>query len=44
MGVGRQPARVLARAQVATAALGPVAERVREVVERIAAAIDPALA
>jgi spoIIIJ-associated protein len=44
MGVGRQPARVLARAQLATAALGPVAERVREVVERIAAAIDPALA
>jgi spoIIIJ-associated protein len=44
MGVGRQPARVVARAQVATAALGPVAERVREVVERIAAAIDPALA
>jgi spoIIIJ-associated protein len=44
MGVGRQPARVVARAQVAAVALGPVAERVREVVERIAAAIDPELA
>ena len=44
MGVGRQPARVLARAQVAAAGLGPVAERVREVVEHIAAAIDPELA
>jgi spoIIIJ-associated protein len=44
MGVGRQPARVLARAQVAAVALGPVAERVREVVERIASAIDPELA
>jgi spoIIIJ-associated protein len=44
MGVGRQPARVVARAQVATVALGPVAQRVRDVVERIAAAIDPALA
>jgi spoIIIJ-associated protein len=44
MGVGRQPARVLARAQVAAVALGPIAERVRQVVERIAAAIDPALA
>jgi spoIIIJ-associated protein len=43
MGVGRQPARVLARAQVAAVALGPVAERVRAVVERIAGAIDPAL-
>lgn len=43
MGVGRQPARVLARAQVAAVALGPIAERVREVVERIAGAIDPAL-
>jgi spoIIIJ-associated protein len=43
MGVGRQPARVLARAQVAAVALGPVAERVRDVVERIAGAIDPAL-
>ena len=31
MGVGRQPARVLARAQVAAVALGPVAERVRDV-------------
>jgi spoIIIJ-associated protein len=44
MGVGRKPARVLARAQVAAVTLGPVAERVREVVERIAAAIDPELA
>jgi len=44
MGVGRQPARVVARARVAAAALGPVAERVRDVVERIAAAIDPELA
>jgi spoIIIJ-associated protein len=43
MGVGRQPARVLARAQVAAVALGPVAERVRAVVERIASAIDPEL-
>jgi spoIIIJ-associated protein len=43
MGVGRQPARVLARARVAAVALGPIAERVREVVERIAGAIDPAL-
>ena len=43
MGVGRQPARVLARAQVAAVALGPVGERVRDVVERIAAAIDPEL-
>jgi spoIIIJ-associated protein len=43
MGVGRQPARVVARAQVATVALGAVAERVRDVVERIASAIDPAL-
>jgi spoIIIJ-associated protein len=43
MGVGRQPARVVARAQVAAAELGPVAERVRDVVERIAASIDPAL-
>ena len=43
MGVGRQPARVVARAQVAAVALGPVAERVRDVVERIAGAIDPAL-
>jgi spoIIIJ-associated protein len=43
MGVGRQPARVLARAQVAAVALGPVAERVRDVVERIASAIDPEL-
>ena len=43
MGVGRQPARVVARAQVAAVALGPVGERVRDVVERIAAAIDPAL-
>ena len=43
MGVGRQPARVLARAQVAAVALGPVGERVRDVVERIATAIDPAL-
>jgi spoIIIJ-associated protein len=43
MGVGRQPARVVARAQVAALALGPVGERVREVVERIARAIDPAL-
>jgi spoIIIJ-associated protein len=43
MGVGRQPARVIARAQVAAVALGPVAERVRDVVERIASAIDPAL-
>jgi spoIIIJ-associated protein len=43
MGVGRQPARVVARAQVAAMALGPVAERVRDVVERIAGAIDPAL-
>ena len=44
MGVGRQPARVLARAQVSAVALGPVAERVRDVVEHIAAAIDPELA
>jgi spoIIIJ-associated protein len=43
MGVGRQPARVLARAQVAAVALGPIGERVRDVVERIAAAIDPEL-
>jgi spoIIIJ-associated protein len=43
MGVGRQPARVLARAQVAAVALGPIAERVRDVVERIADAIDPQL-
>ena len=43
MGVGRQPARVLARARVAAVALGPIAERVRDVVERIAGAIDPAL-
>ena len=43
MGVGRQPARVLARAQVESAALGPIAERVRDVVERIAGAIDPEL-
>jgi spoIIIJ-associated protein len=43
MGVGRQPARVLARARVEAVALGPIAERVRQVVERIAAAIDPAL-
>ena len=43
MGVGRQPARVVARAQVAAVALGPVGERVRDVVERIAAAIDPEL-
>ena len=43
MGVGRQPARVVARAQVTAVALGPVAERVRDVVERIAGAIDPAL-
>jgi spoIIIJ-associated protein len=43
MGVGRQPARVLARAQVAAVALGPVGERVRAVVERIAGAIDPEL-
>jgi spoIIIJ-associated protein len=43
MGVGRQPARVLARAQVTAVALGPIAERVRDVVERIAGAIDPAL-
>ena len=43
MGVGRQPARVLARAQVAAVALGPVGERVRDVVERIAGAIDPEL-
>jgi spoIIIJ-associated protein len=43
MGVGRQPARVVARAQVEAVALGPVAERVRDVVERIAGAIDPAL-
>ena len=44
MGVGRQPARVLARARSRRPALGPVAERVRDVVERIAAAIDPELA
>jgi spoIIIJ-associated protein len=43
MGVGRQPARVLARAQVEAVALGPIAERVRDVVERIAGAIDPEL-
>jgi spoIIIJ-associated protein len=43
MGVGRLPARVLARAQVAAVALGPVGERVRDVVERIASAIDPEL-
>jgi spoIIIJ-associated protein len=43
MGVGRQPARVVARAQVAAVALGPVAQRVRDVVERIATAIDPEL-
>jgi spoIIIJ-associated protein len=43
MGVGRQPARVMARAQVAALALGQVGERVRDVVERIAGAIDPAL-
>jgi spoIIIJ-associated protein len=43
MGVGRQPARVVARVHVAAIALGPVGERVRDVVERIAAAIDPAL-
>jgi spoIIIJ-associated protein len=43
MGVGRQPARVLARAQVAAVALGPIGERVRDVVGRIAAAIDPEL-
>jgi spoIIIJ-associated protein len=43
MGVGRQPARVLARAQVAAVALGPIAERVRDVVERIAGAIDSEL-
>jgi spoIIIJ-associated protein len=43
MGVGRQPARVLARARVAAVALSPVAERVRGVVERIAGAIDPGL-
>jgi spoIIIJ-associated protein len=43
MGVGRQPARVVARAQVAVVALGPVGERVRDVVERIASAIDPEL-
>jgi spoIIIJ-associated protein len=43
MGVGRQPARVLARAHVAAVALGPIGERVRDVVERIAAAIDPEL-
>lgn len=44
MGVGRQPARVVARAQVAAVALSHVGERVRDVVEHIAAAIDPALA
>jgi spoIIIJ-associated protein len=43
MGVGRQPARVVARAQVAAVELSPVGERVRDVVEHIAAAIDPAL-
>ena len=43
MGVGRQPARVLARAQVEAVELGPIAERVRDVVERIAGAIDPEL-
>jgi spoIIIJ-associated protein len=43
MGVGRQPARVLARAQVAAVALGPIGERVRDVVGRIAEAIDPEL-
>ena len=43
MGVGRQPARVLARAQVEAVALGPIGERVRDVVVRIAGAIDPEL-
>src|SRR4029078_7470529 len=43
MGVGRQPARVLARAQVTAVELGPFARRARDVVERTATAIDPAL-
>ena len=43
MGVGRQPARVLARAQVTAVELGPVGQRVRDVVERIVTAIDPEL-